>query len=154
MLQNLQNLQNFAKFQKFQLHNLVDFEKCCKTHILNLFSCKNQCRYSRKRATFCRNFAKKTGNYPTAPRPAPPAPGGAAARRSPRPWWPPAKAAAGRRARIEGLKGEMTARNRTIRTFHIRVRSKFCQHSVQFARNFEKFRIKYCFFLLNIFEIF
>ena len=28
-----QNLQNFAKFQKFQLDNLVDFEKCCKTHI-------------------------------------------------------------------------------------------------------------------------
>ena len=24
---------NFAKFQKFQLYNLVDFEKCCKTHI-------------------------------------------------------------------------------------------------------------------------
>ena len=28
-----QNLQNFAKFQKFQLDNLVDFEKCCPTHI-------------------------------------------------------------------------------------------------------------------------
>ena len=28
-----QNLQNFAKFQNFQLDNLVDFEKCCKTHI-------------------------------------------------------------------------------------------------------------------------
>ena len=28
-----QNLQNFVKFQKFQLENLVDFEKCCKTHI-------------------------------------------------------------------------------------------------------------------------
>ena len=28
-----QNLQNFAKFQKLQLDNLVDFEKCCKTHI-------------------------------------------------------------------------------------------------------------------------
>jgi len=28
-----QNLQNFTKFQKFQLDNLVDFEKCCKTHI-------------------------------------------------------------------------------------------------------------------------
>ena len=27
-----QNLQNIAKFQKFQLENLVDFEKCCKTH--------------------------------------------------------------------------------------------------------------------------
>ena len=29
----LQNLQFLAKFQKFQLDNLVDFEKCCKTHI-------------------------------------------------------------------------------------------------------------------------
>ena len=28
-----QHLQNFVKFQKFQLDNLVDFEKCCKTHI-------------------------------------------------------------------------------------------------------------------------
>ena len=28
-----QNLQNFVKFQKFQLENLLDFEKCCKTHI-------------------------------------------------------------------------------------------------------------------------
>ena len=27
------NLQNFVKFKKFQLENLVDFEKCCKTHI-------------------------------------------------------------------------------------------------------------------------
>ena len=32
-LQMSQNLQNFIKFQKFQLENLVDFEKCCKTHI-------------------------------------------------------------------------------------------------------------------------
>ena len=28
-----QILQNFVKFQKFQLENLVDFEKCCRTHI-------------------------------------------------------------------------------------------------------------------------
>ena len=28
-----QNLQNFVKFQKIQLDNLVDVEKCCKTHI-------------------------------------------------------------------------------------------------------------------------
>ena len=49
-----QNLENFAKFQKLKLEILVDFEKCCKTHI----SCKNRCRYSQKRATFCRNFSK------------------------------------------------------------------------------------------------
>ena len=34
ILQILRHLQFFAKFQKFQLENLVDFEKCCKTHIL------------------------------------------------------------------------------------------------------------------------
>ena len=28
-----QNLQTFVQFQKFQLENLVDFEKCSKTHI-------------------------------------------------------------------------------------------------------------------------
>ena len=33
ILQMSQNLQTVAKFQKFQLNNLVDFEKCCKTHI-------------------------------------------------------------------------------------------------------------------------
>ena len=32
-LQMSQNLHNFVKFQKNQLENLVDFEKCCKTHI-------------------------------------------------------------------------------------------------------------------------
>ena len=35
-----QDLQNFVKFQKLQLENLVDFEKCCKTHILNYFLAK------------------------------------------------------------------------------------------------------------------
>ena len=33
ILQMLQNLQTFPKFQKIQLENLIDFEKCCKTHI-------------------------------------------------------------------------------------------------------------------------
>ena len=61
ILQVSRNLQNFAKFQKFQLDNLVEIEKCCK--FKRAFSCKNRCRYSRKRATLCRNFAK-TGNYP------------------------------------------------------------------------------------------
>ena len=46
--------QTIAKFQKIQLDNLVDFEKCCKTHIF----LQNRCRYSRKRATFCRKFAE------------------------------------------------------------------------------------------------
>ena len=34
-----------------------------------------------------------------------------------------------------------SARDRTIRTFHTRVRSKFCQNSKHFARKFKKFRI-------------
>ena len=50
-----QDLQNFAKFQKFQLDNLADFENDAK----RVFSCKNRSRYSRKRATFCRNFANR-----------------------------------------------------------------------------------------------
>ena len=53
-----QNSQNFAKFQEFQLDNLVDFEKAVK----RIFTCKNRCRYSRKRATCCQNFAKNFGN--------------------------------------------------------------------------------------------
>ena len=32
-LQMSQILQNFVNLQRFQLENLVDFEKCCKTHI-------------------------------------------------------------------------------------------------------------------------
>ena len=31
-----------------------------------VFSCKDRCRYSRKRAKFCRNLPK-IGNYPTGP---------------------------------------------------------------------------------------
>ena len=46
-------------FKKCQLDNLVDFEKCCKKRIF----LQNRCRYSRKRATYCRNLSK-TGNYP------------------------------------------------------------------------------------------
>ena len=59
-LQMSQNLQNVVKFQKFQLENLVDFENAAK----RIFSCKHRSRYSRKRATFCRNLPK-IGNYPT-----------------------------------------------------------------------------------------
>ena len=50
-----QNLQNFAKFQKFQLDNLVDFEKCCKTHILLQKSEPIQ----PKTSNICRNFANR-----------------------------------------------------------------------------------------------
>ena len=56
-----QNLQNLAKFQKFQLDNLVDFEKCCKTHIFLQTSVPIQPKTNDILPKFC----KKTGNYPT-----------------------------------------------------------------------------------------
>ena len=63
-LQMSQKKQNFVKFQKCQLENLVDFENAAK----RIFSCKNRSRYSRKRSTFCRNFADR----PSCRRPEPP----------------------------------------------------------------------------------
>ena len=53
-----QNLQNFVKFQKFQLENLVDFEKCCKTHILLQKSEPIQPKTSNILPKFCRNFVR------------------------------------------------------------------------------------------------
>ena len=48
-----QNLQNFVKFQKFQLENLVDFEKCCKTHIFLQKSAPIQPKTSEVLPKFC-----------------------------------------------------------------------------------------------------
>ena len=63
----LQNLQNFAKFQNFQLDNLVDFEKCCKTRILNYyFLAKIGADTPENEQHFAENLPK-TGNYPTGP---------------------------------------------------------------------------------------
>ena len=57
-----ENLQKFAKFQEFQLDNLVDLKNAAK----RVFSCKNRCRYSRKRATFCQKLATTLRvHYPT-----------------------------------------------------------------------------------------
>ena len=53
-----QNLQNFAKFQKFQLENLVDFEKCCKTHIFLQKSEPIQPKTSNMLPKFCQKLAK------------------------------------------------------------------------------------------------
>ena len=50
-----QNLQNFVKFQKFQLENLVDFEKCCKTHIFLQKSEPIQPKTSNILPKFCRS---------------------------------------------------------------------------------------------------
>ena len=60
-----QNLQNFVKFQKFQLENLVDFEKCCKTHIFLQKSEPIQPKTSNilpkfcQPTEFCRSFANR-----------------------------------------------------------------------------------------------
>ena len=52
-----QNLQNFAKFQKFQLDNLVDFEKCCKTHIYLQKSVPIQPKTSNMLPKICQKLA-------------------------------------------------------------------------------------------------
>ena len=52
-----QNLQNFVKFQKFQLDNLVDFEKCCKTHIYLQKSVPIQPKTSNILPKFCQKLA-------------------------------------------------------------------------------------------------
>ena len=63
-----QNLQNFVKFQKFQLENLVDFEKCCKTHIFLQKSEPVQPKTSNSLPKFCQperarqKFAKFSKN--------------------------------------------------------------------------------------------
>ena len=59
-----QNLQNVARFQKFQLDNLVDFEKCCKTRILNYFLAKIGADTAENERNFAENLPK-IGNYPT-----------------------------------------------------------------------------------------
>ena len=48
-----QNLQNIVKFQKFQLENLVDFQKCCKTHIFLQKSEPTQPKTSNVLPKFC-----------------------------------------------------------------------------------------------------
>ena len=52
-----QNLQNFAKFQKFQLDILVDFEKCCKTHIFLQKSVPIQPKTNNILPNFCQKLA-------------------------------------------------------------------------------------------------
>ena len=52
-----QNLQKFVKFQKFQLENLVDFEKCCKTHIFLRKSEPIQPKTSNILPKFCQKLA-------------------------------------------------------------------------------------------------
>ena len=52
-----QNLHNFVKFQKFQLDNLVDFEKCCKTHIFLQKSVPIQPKTNNILPKFCQKLA-------------------------------------------------------------------------------------------------
>ena len=57
-LQMSQNLQKFAEFQKFQLDNLVDFEKCCKTHIFLQKSVPIQPKTNNILPKFCQKLAR------------------------------------------------------------------------------------------------
>ena len=66
-----QNLQNVVKFQKFQLEKLVDFEKCCKTHIFLQKSAPIQPKTSEILPKFCQQLTTTLRvHYPTplAPR--------------------------------------------------------------------------------------
>ena len=56
-----QNLQNFVKFQKIQLENLVDFEKCCKTHIFLQKSKPIQPKTSNILPKFCQPTLSEAG---------------------------------------------------------------------------------------------
>ena len=60
-LQMLQNLQNIAKIQNFQLDNLVDFEKCCKTHICLQRSAPIQPRSSETLPKLCQALVAAEG---------------------------------------------------------------------------------------------
>ena len=57
-----QNSQNFVKFQKFQFENLVDFEKCCKTHIFLQKSEPIQPKTSNILPKFCQKLATTPGH--------------------------------------------------------------------------------------------
>ena len=61
-----QNLQNFVEFQKFRLDNLVDFEKCRKTHILNYFLAKIGADKA-ENEQHSAEILPKICNYPTGP---------------------------------------------------------------------------------------
>ena len=69
-----QNLPKFAKFKKFQLENLVDFEKCCKTHIFLQKSEPIQPKTSNILPKFCQPTPRTRPRRP---------PGGAAPRAPP-----------------------------------------------------------------------
>ena len=63
------NLQNFAKFQKFQLDNLVDFEKCCRTHIFLQKSVPIQPKTSNIFQNFAKNWQLPYGSAARSARP-------------------------------------------------------------------------------------
>merc|ERR1739848_579757 len=67
-LQMSQNLQNVVKFQKFQLENLVDFEKCCKTHIFLQKSEPIQPKTSNIFPKFCQPTLSDVASPPAADR--------------------------------------------------------------------------------------
>ena len=63
----LQNLQKFVKFQKFQLDNLVDSEKCCKTHICLQKSVPIQPKTSNILPKFCQPTLSDVGSLTRPP---------------------------------------------------------------------------------------
>ena len=73
------NLQNFANFKKIQLENLVDFEKCCKTHILLQRSVPIPQKTSEILPKIAQQLATTPYPYPPPGRPEPP-PGAARGR--------------------------------------------------------------------------
>ena len=65
------NLQHFVKFQTFQFENLVDFEKCCKTHIFLQKSVPIQPKTSNILPKFCQKLAttlRVRCRFPTFPK--------------------------------------------------------------------------------------
>ena len=66
---NVAKFANFVKFQKCQLENLVDFEKCCKTHIFLQKSELIQPKTSNILPKFCQPTARPRRRRPRTGRP-------------------------------------------------------------------------------------
>ena len=101
-----QNFQKFVKFQKFQFDNLVDFEKCCKTHIYLQKSVPIQPKTSNILPKFCQKLATTLRVRPDAVRP-------------PRSWLPPLQGLAARCGALSWLSSteELAALELLLRIF-------------------------------------
>ena len=118
-----QNLENFAKLQKFQLDNLVEFEKCCKTHIYLQKSVPIQPKTSNILPKFCQKLPT-TQRVPT--------------------WGITRSEYAARRPRWSGLRpGRATRANRAPAPIFGKFSAKCCSFSAVSAPIFAS---KYAFF--------